>query len=416
MPASTPGRRAPSPSTRRQRPPSNRATKPSARRIEQQETEELLNAETTSVFSDHHDNPRADGSASDLGALIQLVADLKETIIRQSNIIEDVRAELIEIKAEQRTLKSQNLELQEEVRSLRTQLDSYSASLPSTRSWASVVAGGKTIQSTTSSSLATGNINAKTEPKCLRISTQARNDENDVADNTFTRYLPTNVANQQIRNALRNTDATKEVQVAGVGNTRTGYVIRFKDEISTETARTNTEWLEVLGNDTKLVKPRFGIVVHRLPTEGISLPENKQDIIDKITEDNDLEAKGYHIEDVAWLKKTDKPLGTHASLGMWFDTAEAAEWMVNNGLIYGQLYIGNVRAYKFEMKRCHNCLKVAGHLAWACKETRRCRHCGGEHDRRDCPPGTKAKCVDCNGPHPTGDKECRELATMNSRQ
>ncbi|KIW56891.1 hypothetical protein PV05_05509 [Exophiala xenobiotica] len=89
-------------------------------------------------------------------------------------------------------------------------------------------------------------------------------------------------------------------------------------------------------------------------------------------------------------------------------------WAINNGLVYGQLYIGNVRAYKFEMKRCHRCLRVAGHLAWSYKETLRCRHCGGEHDRRDCPPGTEAKCVDCNGPYPTGDKECREPAAMNS--
>jgi hypothetical protein len=247
-----------------------------------------LDADTISVFSGQHEDSTPDGSGTDHRALIHLVADLKETIIRQSNIIEDVRAELIEIKAEQRTLQNQNLELQEEVRSLRTQLESYSASLPSTRSWASVVARGIPTQPAAGSSLATGSTNAKTESKCLRISTQARNDDDDTADNTFTRYLPTNVANEQIRNALRNTDATKEAEVAGVGNTRTGYVIRFKDEKSTETARINTEWLEVLGNGTKLVKPRFGVVAHRLPTDGVSLPGNKQEIINKITEENDL--------------------------------------------------------------------------------------------------------------------------------
>src|SRR5882757_7445939 len=138
MPTSTPGRRAPSPPTQRQRPPSNRPKKPSARRIEQQETEALLDADTISILSCQHEDSAPDGSGTDLRALIHLVADLKETIIQQSNIIENqsngienVRAELVEIKAEQRTLKSQNLELQEEVRSLRTQIDSYSASAPS---------------------------------------------------------------------------------------------------------------------------------------------------------------------------------------------------------------------------------------------------------------------------------------------
>ncbi|KIX05960.1 uncharacterized protein Z518_03934 [Rhinocladiella mackenziei CBS 650.93] len=59
--------------------------------------------------------------------------------------------------------------------------------------------------------------------------------------------------------------------------------------------------------------PRFGAVIHRLPIEGVMLPENEKDVIDKTTEENDLVTKGYHIEDVAWLKKPDKPLG-HALL------------------------------------------------------------------------------------------------------
>jgi hypothetical protein len=90
-----------------------------------------LDADTISVLSGQHDDSTPDGSGTDLRALIHLVTDLKETIIQQSNIIENVRAELVEIKAEQRTLKSQNLELQEEVRSLRTQIDSHSVSAPS---------------------------------------------------------------------------------------------------------------------------------------------------------------------------------------------------------------------------------------------------------------------------------------------
>jgi hypothetical protein len=76
---------------------------------------------------------------------------------------------------------------------------------------------------------------------------------------------------------------------------------------------------------TKLVRPRFGAVVHRTPTEDILVQENKQGSIDKIIEENDLAEKGYKIEDVAWLKRKDKPLGRSASLGIWFDIAEAAK-------------------------------------------------------------------------------------------
>ncbi|KAK5216352.1 hypothetical protein LTR47_011951 [Exophiala xenobiotica] len=82
--------------------------------------------------------------------LYNSITELKEIIQQQSSIITDqnngverLETELVEIKAEQWNIKSQNSELQEEVRSLRTQSDSYSASLPSTRSWASVVAQRK---------------------------------------------------------------------------------------------------------------------------------------------------------------------------------------------------------------------------------------------------------------------------------
>ncbi|KAK5562174.1 hypothetical protein LTR43_012231, partial [Exophiala xenobiotica] len=66
--------------------------------------------------------------------LYNSITELKETIQQQSSIIADqnngierLEIELVEIKAEQWNIKSQNLELQEEVRSLRTQFDSYSA-------------------------------------------------------------------------------------------------------------------------------------------------------------------------------------------------------------------------------------------------------------------------------------------------
>jgi hypothetical protein len=92
----------------------------------------------------------------------------------------------------------------------------------------------------------------------------------------FTRYLPTDSANAQIRTALLNADTTKDARVAGVGTTKTGYVIRFVDEQSANIARGNTEWLSELGNGTKLVKPRFGVVVHRTPTEAVTVGVDKE--------------------------------------------------------------------------------------------------------------------------------------------
>jgi hypothetical protein len=78
---------------------------------------------------------------------------------------------------QQQNLKNQNAELREEIRSIRTQLDAFSASLPSTRSWASIAACRSATESGTSLSLTTSGENPNREPNCLRISTQLRPDD-----------------------------------------------------------------------------------------------------------------------------------------------------------------------------------------------------------------------------------------------
>ncbi|KIX09758.1 uncharacterized protein Z518_00839 [Rhinocladiella mackenziei CBS 650.93] len=122
MPTSSRGRRAP-----------DAATDPLEEGEKTKCEAPLLSAETISVSADQHHDPTQDDGGPDLLGLAQLITDLKEVILQQSSIIADqnggiekVQTELAEVKAEQRALQSQNLELQEEVRSLRSQIDAYS--------------------------------------------------------------------------------------------------------------------------------------------------------------------------------------------------------------------------------------------------------------------------------------------------
>lgn len=137
----------------------------------------------------------------------------------------------------------------------------------------------------------------------VRISTQRtfidpRN--NDSSDrNTFGRYLSVDAANSHIRTALRSDTATQDTQVAGLGTTKTGYIIRFKNTESAEIARSNIEWLHKLGNNTRLVKPRFGVVVHRTPTEEFVIETEAAQATEKIIGDNDLAEHDLHIEELA---------------------------------------------------------------------------------------------------------------------
>ena len=120
-------------------------------------------------------------------------------------------------------------------------------------------------------------------------------------------------------------------------------------------------------------------MVHRVPTEDFDLDRGKTQGIQKILEENDLMEKGFEIEDIAWLKKKDRPLGRSALMGIWLNTPEAAESIIDNGLLVGQRYIGSVEPYRVELKRCHRCQRF-GHLAWSCKEQVKCGHRSGEHD------------------------------------
>jgi hypothetical protein len=153
-----------------------------------------------------------------------LITNLKEIIQHQNEIIESTRQEIREIWSEQQTLQDQNRDLLKEVHGLRAQIETWAAS-PQPKSWAALAAeaaGGE----------AQARIpRPRKEPNCIRISTARPTEDTDNGNHeAFTRYLPTDVANTRIRSALQHAEATKNTEVAGIGTTKTGYVIRFRDE------------------------------------------------------------------------------------------------------------------------------------------------------------------------------------------
>ncbi|OJJ29547.1 hypothetical protein ASPWEDRAFT_144302, partial [Aspergillus wentii DTO 134E9] len=338
----------------------------------------------------------------------KLIGSLKDIIRHQTAAIEATQNELQEIKHSQHVLQEQNDKLHEELKAVRARVEATPPTTPA-RSWAEVAAESAQGPPQTPQ-------RAEKEANCVRISTQRTfvdpRDNENADGNTFARYLSTEAAFTHIHTALTKAVTTQDAQVAGVGTTKTGYIVRFKDPESAEIARSNTEWLEDLGNNTKLVKPRFGVVVHRTPTEDLNLETDYNQVIEKITEQNDLAEQGHRIEEVVWLKRADKALGKFASLGIWLDSPEGADHFINRGFVIDKRYIGSVERREIKKKRCFRCQRF-GHLAWSCKETPRCGHCAGPHERQRCPPGIRAQCLDCSGEHATGDRQCPSPATPN---
>ncbi|OQD66275.1 hypothetical protein PENDEC_c056G07009, partial [Penicillium decumbens] len=211
--------------------------------------------ETTDVFTD------AFGPSDPAGRITtkevwKLIGTLKDVIHHQTATIAATQQELQEIKNNQHVLREQNEKLHDEVKALRTQIETNPPAT-ATKTWAAVAAEG-------------GNSTSPVNPQrperdqdCVRISTQRTfvdpRDNDNSEESTFGRYFSIDVANNHIRTALQSDTATQDTQLAGIGTTKTGYIIRFKNTASAEMARANTEWLHKLGNNTRLVKPRFGV-------------------------------------------------------------------------------------------------------------------------------------------------------------
>jgi hypothetical protein len=337
-----------------------------------------------------------------------LVEYMKKELSQQKELLQLLQQGQEDARKERETLMNQNKALQNQVTDLSEKLDKVNWELETTRqrqsqqrSWARVAAQPPINTLPQSYRKQSGN-----SLRVIKISTAPPQADQDMPDDQLKKDMPQDTAAKHISDALSSCDSTKDVEVLGVGTTKTGYLIRFRTDKGKETAEKNTEWVEKLGDNTKITRPRYGVVVHLTPTEEVQI-DAKDRSIEKISEENDLTQLGHQIEDIAWMKKKDAPLGRHASLGVWFSSEQAAQHAVYNGLTFGQQFTGRVEYYRMERKRCFRC-QAHGHLAWNCREKQKCGHCCEEHDTRNCPPGMAPRCADCGQSHPTRSSQCKE--------
>lgn len=152
----------------------------------------------------------------------KLIDSLKTIITHQTALIESTKAEIEEVKHDQNDLCDQNEKLHSEVRALRAQIEAHPPASPA-RSWAAVSACGNPTHPQVN------DYRPDKDQNCVCISTQRsfvdpRDNENSDG-NSFGRYLPTEAANSHIRTALLKAPSMQDAQVAGIGTTKTGYVI-----------------------------------------------------------------------------------------------------------------------------------------------------------------------------------------------
>lgn len=83
-----------------------------------------------------------------------------------------------------------------------------------------------------------------------------------------------------------------------------------------------------------------------------------------------------------------------------------ASCMALPDFVYIKMWRFPVHKYIPPIKQCFKCLRY-GHLAKYCHNSQRCSICAENHKYTDCSvPGFQAKCVHCEGNHPSISKDC----------
>jgi hypothetical protein len=247
MEASTPERVSPTPPpTQPIAPSKGRTRKPSAKVLEAQRslrtpliTPRLTQNEPTASAADacEHEGTSLKGVAS-------LITNLKKTITQQMSII----------KAEQQSLKTQNAELQEEIRSLRAQLDTLSVSPSSTQTWASIAVSERPARLGTMISRTTDAGKADNWQLVINVSR--------VGEATREKVASTEAAKQAIQQGVDGIERLARAEIKDFHVWRansSASVIKFSVKKNKKAAfwQTTAEWLELQISGARLVELKW---------------------------------------------------------------------------------------------------------------------------------------------------------------
>ena len=173
----------------------------------------------------------------------------------------------------------------------------------------------------------------------------------------------------------------------------------------------NKEWSSAYeGMEVK--KPRYGIVIHRVPTEYINFDNrNMTETIQHMEQQN--QSKGLKILSIVPLrKKPENPQSNpekqpaHQSIIVFTYDADSADACIKQGTnIKWGTYRTEKYAPQLRLTQCYNCQKF-GHTARSCRNQLTCGKCGShDHSTSNC-TSESHQCPACQGNHPSWHPQC----------
>ena len=167
----------------------------------------------------------------------------------------------------------------------------------------------------------------------------------------------------------------------------------------------------------RVYKPKYGVVVHGVPTHTINFNTDTGDYSETKNEWQRQNTNSkITITNITTLRKArqrHRPTA-HQSIVIFTEDAKAADHCIQHGFFIDKQILKAERyAPHLHITQCYKCHGY-GHRATNCKKKEKCGKCAEEHPTTECTSDTP-KCVNCNGKHEAWNIECPARSTEGKR-
>ncbi|KIW36205.1 uncharacterized protein PV06_11502 [Exophiala oligosperma] len=214
---------------------------------------------------------------------------------------------------------------------------------------------------------------------------------------------------QQVQASIRQNTPSNSVNVVAAYQLKSGDIQIFTS--TTTEARQLKEhkgWLKGLGEQAELIMPTYGVIVHGIPTNSISIKDQKA-TIQHMLADNYAVISCAEISYVGWLTK-EASLKRASSIVVEFTDPEMANAIIYAGMAWdGHIHQCQLYDRACRVEQCFRCYHY-GHIATQCNASQTCGYCAELHESRHCKQkgleGFVPRCTVCKGAHTAWSNAC----------
>jgi hypothetical protein len=238
------------------------------------------------------------------------------------------------------------------------------------------------------------------------------------------RLTPHKDITKRFQDIIDDSNLERKPQLENVTKLGRGVLrLRFATKEGTKTIREASINWESAYTGIKIYKPRYGIVIHGVPTRAINLEPGYEETIeykDTIEEwqrenanRNDITIVG--VKPLRKATSAEQPrLRRHQSIVIFTEDAEGADrCIINHFLIDRQSFEPEKYAPHLRVIQCRKCHGF-GHMAAKCDKAEQCGKCANNHATAEC-TSNERKCINCRGNHEAWHFECPSRAIAGEK-